>query len=459
MNRHVVALLCLALPLAFLGGCSRPAETPAAETPLEHAAKHLDPTYQCPMHPEVTSKTPGKCPICGMDLVLLTPAAGADDDAIQVSATVAANLGVRTEAVRRGAPGGTVETVGTAAFDERGRVELRVRAEGFVEQLAVRAPGERVRRGQLLFAVFSPRLAAAQGEYLQALRLGDDALAEAAAARLLALGMERGAVARLRETGTPGERVAYRAPADGVVVELGIREGGLAEPGMSAVTIAPTDPLWIVAAVPEALAGRIRPDREATATFPALPGERFAARVLEILPALDEATRTSQVRLRVANPAGRIAAGMRANVLFDPAEEADVVLAPAEAVIRTGRADRVIVALGEGRFAPREVVTGREFDGEVEIRAGLSAGERVVTSGVFMLDSESQVRQGLRRLEGEPGSGAAPVPGGHGQHDHGDHADHGDHSGHEGHEGHGAHDHANHGGGAGDHDHHDHHGH
>jgi membrane fusion protein, copper/silver efflux system len=324
------------------------------------------------MHPEVTSKTPGTCPICGMDLVLLTPAAGADDDAIQVSATVAANLGVRTALVRRGSPGGTVETIGTAAFDERGRVELRVRTEGFVEQLAVRAPGESVRRGQLLFAVFSPRLAAAQGEYLQALRFGDETLADAAAARLVALGMERGAIARLRETGSPSERVAFRAPVDGVVLELGIREGGLAEPGMSAVTIVPTDPLWIVAAIPEALAARVRPDAEATATFPALPGERFAARVLEVLPALDEATRTAQVRLRVANPAGRIAAGMRANVLFETAMEGEVVLAPTEAVIRTGRADRVIVALGEGRFAPREVVTGREFDGEVEIRAGLA---------------------------------------------------------------------------------------
>jgi Cu(I)/Ag(I) efflux system membrane fusion protein len=420
MSRHFVALLCLGLSLALLGACSRRAGEPASDTPLEHAAKHLDPTYQCPMHPEVTSKTPGKCPICSMDLVLMTPAAGADDDAIQVSATVAANLGVRTEIVRRGSPAGALQTVGTTAFDDRGRVEVRVRTEGFVEQLAVRATGERVRRGQPLFAVFSPRLATAQGEYLQALRLGDDALAEAAAARLVALGMERGAVARLRHTGSVGERVAFRAPVDGVVVELGVREGGLAEPGMSAVTIAPTDPLWIVAAIPEALASRVRPGAEATATFPALPGERFAVRVLEILPALDEATRTARVRLRVANPGGRLAAGMRANVVFDTGAEGEVVLVPTEAVIRTGRADRVIVALGEGRFAPREVVTGREFDGEVEIRGGLAPGERVVTSGVFMLDSESQVRQGLRRFEGESGGGAAPAPAAaaDGRHDH-----------------------------------------
>ncbi|MCU0975474.1 MAG: efflux RND transporter periplasmic adaptor subunit [Steroidobacteraceae bacterium] len=418
MTRRFAAHLIMPVALAFLAACGGEPAAPTAETALEHAGKHLDPLYQCPMHPDVTSQTPGSCPICGMDLVLATPSAVADEETIQVSAAAAANLGVRTGVVRRGAPGGSVETIGTAAFDERGRVELRVRAEGYVEQLAVRAPGERIRRGQLLFAVFSPRLAAAQGEYLQALRLGDEALVEAAAARLVALGMDRGAVAQVRETGRPVERVAYRAPVDGVVLELGVREGGLAEPGMSAMTIASTDPLWIIASVPEALAARVRPDAEATVSFPSLPGERFAARVLEILPALDEATRTAQVRLRLTNPAGRIAAGMRANVLFDPVVEAEVVLAPMEAVIRTGRADRVIVALGEGRFAPREVVTGREFDGEVEIRAGLEPGERVVTSGIFMLDSESQVRQGLRRLEAEDGGDAATGHDHHAHHGH-----------------------------------------
>jgi Cu(I)/Ag(I) efflux system membrane fusion protein len=403
MSRHILAALATALVLAMLAGCGGEPASPPAETALEHAEKHLDPLYQCPMHLEVTSKEPGECPICGMDLVPVQGGAAGDDaGSITLSAEMVNNLGVRTAPVRRGAAGGTVETVGTAAFDERGRVELRVRAEGYVEQLAVRALGERVRRGQPLFAVFSPRLAAAQGEYLQARRLGDEALIEAAAARLAALGMEKGAIERLDASGRPAERVTYRSPADGVVVRLGVREGGLAEPAMAAVIIAPLARLWVVAAVPEALAGQVGPDAAVTVTFPALPGERFEARVIEILPSLDEMTRTAQVRLAVGNPSGRLAAGMRANVVFSAPVASEALLAPTEAVIRTGRAERVIVALGEGRFAVREVVTGRESGDEIEIRAGLEEGAQVVTSGQFMLDSESQVRESLRRLEATP---------------------------------------------------------
>jgi Cu(I)/Ag(I) efflux system membrane fusion protein len=267
--------------------------------------------------------------------------------------------------------------------------------------------------------------------------------------------MERAAIERLAAAGRPTERVVYHAPADGVVVELGVREGGLAEPGMAAIALAPLDPLWVVAAVPEAQAARVGPDAETTVTFPALPGERFSGRVIEKLPALDEMTRTVQVRLAVANPAGRLGAGMRANVLFETGGREDLLLAPAEAVIRTGRADRVIVALGGGRFAAREVVTGAEFGDEIEIRAGLDAGEQVVTSGQFMIDSESQVRESLRRLAAPPQDGATPpaatgeasAPGHEGHEAHSDQDAHAGHEGHqpsgapEAHEGHDSHDH------------------
>ena len=493
-----IAVACLSavalVALAACGGGSAPAP---AEAALEHAGKHLDPTYQCPMHPEVTSKEPGECPVCGMDLVpikataaepareplyyrhphdpaVTSPvprkdemgmdfvpvyrAAGGDEGGVMLSASMVNNLGVRTAPVRRGAAGGWLETVGTTAFDERGRVEVRVRAEGYVERLAVRAAGERVRRGQPLFAVFSPRLAAAQREYLEVRRLGDATLVAAAADRLSALGLERAAIERLAAMGEAAQRVVYHAPTDGVIVELGVRDGGLAEPGMAAVVLAPLDPLWVVAAVPEAQAARVGPEAEATVMFPALPGERFAARLIETLPALDETTRTVQLRLAVPNPGARLAAGMRANVMFATGGGQDLLLAPAEAVIRTGRADRVIVALGGGRFAAREVVTGPEFGDEVEIRAGLEEGDVVVTSGQFMIDSESQVRESLRRLAAPTdGTGMARAAGGggvagHEGHDHpegrearamedGSHAGHGTGDGQQSHAGHGHHRH------------------
>ncbi len=202
------------------------------------------------------------------------------------------NLGVRTAPVRHGTVGGAIDAVGTVAYDERGRVEVRVRTDGYVERLAVRAEGEAVRRGQPLFAVFSPRLAAAQREYLAALSVDEPVLAAAAAERLRALGLDRGVIERLGTSGQATERVTYHAPIDGVVTLLGVREGSLAEPGMSAMTLAPIDPLWIVADVPEADASRVTAGARAGISFPSLPGERFEARVLEVLPQLDAATRS-----------------------------------------------------------------------------------------------------------------------------------------------------------------------
>jgi len=378
------------------------------------------------MHPEVTSDEPGRCPICGMDLVPVsspvprqdemgmdhvpaygTPSSG-DDGAVRLSSAMVNNLGVRTAPVRHGTVGGRVETVGTVAYDDRGRVEVRVRADGYVERLAVRAEGEAVRRGQALFAVFSPRLAAAQREYLAALSVGEPALVQAAADRLRALGLDAATLARLEASGQPAERVTYFAPIDGVVTLLGVREGALAEPGMSAMTLVPIDRLWVVADVPEADASRVATGAPAKLQFAALPGQPFAGTVLEVLPQLDAVTRSLQARIPLQNPGGRLSAGMLADVVIEGAGEGHGLLIPQEALIRTGRAERVIVALGGGRFAAREVRAGAESGEDVEILEGLAAGDEVVVSGQFMIDSESQVRSSLRRL----GDGA-PAAAGH----------------------------------------------
>ena len=457
MNRAALPAVLAVLGLV-LAACADRAP-PSGPTGHDPAEGHADVLYQCPMHPQVTSDKPGVCPICGMDLVPVEPAVtvppaeeggaplyyrhphdptvtspvprkdemgmdfvpvyapvdGSPDDALRLSAAMVANLGVRTAPVRHGALGGTVDAVGIVAYDERGRVEVRVRTDGYVERLAVRAEGEAVRRGQPLFAVFSPRLAAAQREYLAAVSLDDPTLAAAAADRLRALGLDRGAIERLEASGAATERVTYYAPVDGVVTSLGVREGSLAEPGMSAMTLAAVDTLWVVADVPESEAARVTAGARAGIRFPSLPGERFDARVLEVLPQLDTATRSVQARIMLDNPRGRLAAGMLADVVIEVAGDGHGLLVPLEALIRTGRSERVIVALGDGRFAPREVHAGAESGEDVEILDGLRPGEEVVVSGQFMIDSESQVRSSLRRFE-DP---AAPVAG--------------DHAGHEGH--------------------------
>jgi Cu(I)/Ag(I) efflux system membrane fusion protein len=405
-------LLMLSIVLVVIAGCDT---APPADEPGQQAERKPL-YYRNPMDPTITSPVPRKDHM-GMDYIPIyeeDEPAEATGAPIELSSAMSANLGVRTALVRLGAAGGEVRTVGVTAFDERGRVEVRVRSEGYVERLAVRAPGESVRRGQLLFELFSPKLAAAEREYAAALKMQDSALADAAAARLRALGVDPGAIERLRGGGEPGARVRYYAPANGTVVELGIREGGMASPGMSAMTLAPLDRLWVVAEVPERVSAGLRPGMAATVSLPALPGRRFEAKLLELLPALDPGTRTRQARIELANPDGALAAGMVAEVGIATGDGGQALFVPLESLIRSGGGERIVVALDERRFDVRDVVAGAEQGDEIEILEGLEEGERVVVSGQFLIDSESQLRSGLARFE-EP---EAPTA----EHDHSGHA-------------------------------------
>ncbi|HEY7753992.1 MAG TPA: efflux RND transporter periplasmic adaptor subunit [Steroidobacteraceae bacterium] len=407
-----VTILALSLASAMLTGCD--STPPADEATQQAERKPL--YYRNPMDPTITSPVPRKDHM-GMDYIPVYEEDEPGRDAggpIELSSAMAANLGVRTASVRRGVTGRDVRTVGVTAFDERGRVEVRARSDGYVERLAVRAPGESVSRGQLLFELFSPKLAATEREFAAALAQGDARLADAAAARLRALGVDAATIERLRSGGEPGARVRYYAPTDGTVVELGIREGGLAGPGMSAVTLAPLDRLWVVAEIPERASTRLRPGMAATIGFAALPGREFEARLLELLPGLDPATRTRQARMSLANPDGLLAAGMVADVRVAAGGGEEALFVPVEALIRSGEGDRIVVALDDHRFDVRAVVAGAENGDEVEIREGLEEGERVVVSGQFLIDSESRLRSGLGRFE-EPEAPAA-------EHDHPGHA-------------------------------------
>jgi Cu(I)/Ag(I) efflux system membrane fusion protein len=442
-------------PPAQGDGSAAPAESAAADRDAmlkEHALAHAK-GYVCPMHPDVTSDEPSGCPICGMDLVpVAAPApaeAGANAgerrilhyrhphkpdvtspgprkdemgmdylpvyaDATDTGATVTVDagmrqaLGVRTAKAERAPLARRVEAVATVAFDRRGTREIRVRAEGWVEQLQVRAAGERVRKGQPLFTVFSPKLATTRQDLERARELEDTELIAAAEARLRALGAGGGA----------GSRTVVTAPVDGVVEELMVLEGAMLTPDMVAARITPLGQVWVVAAVPESASGGLAVGATAELSFAAWPGEPLQARVTEILPELNTETRTVQARLTVANADARLRPGMIGTAAIEVGSPREVVQVPLDAVIRTGRGERVVIALGQGRFGTRAVVAGVESGDRVEIRSGLAAGEEVVVSGQFLIDSESNMRSSLARLEaaapaatdGHAGHGAEPRP-------------------------------------------------
>ena len=417
----VPAALAIAAMLA-LAGCSRerssePLAEAADDTVTEHALKHTDPQYRCPMHPDVVRDEPGECPICGMALVEVErePDAGAASAAagpeVRISPAVVNNLGVRTAAAARTPIERRAATVGYVAFDERRMRRVQPRAEGWIEGLGVRAVGETVEAGQLLFTLYSPMLESAQQEYLDAVRIGNADLVEASRERLRALGLESGTAQRLARSGRASGRVPFHAPIGGVVTELDVREGSMVTPDMMAVTITGLGSLWVIAEVPESQAGWVRPGTTAQMRLPSLPGEVLEGHVDYVYQELNMETRTLRARIVVDRPGTGLRPNMLANVTLVGDAEQDALTVPRGALIRSGSEERVVVALGEGRFAPRQVVAGAESGDRVVVLDGLAEGEQVVVAGQFLLDSEANLRAGLARLD-HAGHGEEPARGG-----------------------------------------------
>jgi Cu(I)/Ag(I) efflux system membrane fusion protein len=422
MNASLGRLAGTLLLSIVLAACSdeQPSESvrsAADDTAAEHALKHTNPKYRCPMHPQIVRDEPGQCPICGMNLVEVEEPAGAPTAAgagggakeVRISPAVFNNLGVRTEPVVRGSLSRTGQVVGYVEFDERRVQQVRPRAEGWVEGLSVRAMGEPVRKGQLLFTLYSPMLESAQQEYLDALKIGNADLIDASRDRLRALGLDSKTVARLASAGRAAGRVSFHAPIAGVVTELGAREGAMLTPDMVAMTITELGSLWVIAEVPEAQAGWLEAGTHAMVRFPSLPGETTHGSVEYVYPELNMETRTLRARITLEDAPAGVKPNMLANVELVGEQGAEALNIPRSALIRGGAQDRVVVALGDGRFASRKVVAGPESGDRVTIVEGLQEGEHVVTSAQFLLDSEANLDAGLERLDAGPGD-AAPAP-------------------------------------------------
>ena len=355
--------------------------------------------FTCPMHPWITQRGEGLCPICHMDLVPIDPAKFSGE--IAIDPAVLQNIGVRTAEVASAPLETGIRTVGHVEYDETRVADVNLKLDGWIEKTYVEFEGASVERGRPLVELYSPELYAAQEEYLLLLRSGDEDLLAAARTRLSLYGIGAGQLEALEKSGEVPRTVPIIAPAGGVVIEKNVNPGMRVTRGTTLYRIADLGRVWVLADFYEFQLPYIAAGRHATVRLPYLPGESFGATVDYIYPYLDEKTREVRVRLELHNRGGLLKPGMFADVELDGSPGGNAVLAPREAILDTGARRVAIVKAGEGRFESRDVETGREAGGGmVEILSGLQPGEQVVVSGQFLLDSESRMRESLAKLTG-----------------------------------------------------------
>jgi Cu(I)/Ag(I) efflux system membrane fusion protein len=364
-----------------------------------------------PMHATEHFNKPGKSPFMEMQLVpkcaaapAVSQVASAAPGSIEIDSRVVQNLGIRLSSVEQGNFERGVDTVGLVGVDEHRIEAIQVREPGWVEVLQVRAVGDSVHHGQELAGIYSPTLLATQQEFIIARDSNDPRLIEAARMRLAVFGLSTEQIAHIEHTGKPERRVAYYAPFDGFVMDLGVRQGAAVEPGATLFQLARLDSVWVTGEVPETQSAWIKQGDPAEIQVPALPGMNFKGQVDYLYPELAPSTRSLKVRVVVNNPELKLRPGMFASVHFRGVTIENALTVSSEAVIKTGNRCVVIVADDATHFRPVVVRVGAEHGDRSEILDGLTVGQNIVASGQFLIDSEASLRSAFESLAGASGA-------------------------------------------------------
>ncbi len=394
--------------------------------------------WRAPMDPNYISQKPGKSPM-GMDLVPVYADKEESGSAhtIRIDPVTIQNMGIRTAVVKRGPLIKTIRTVGRVDYDEQLVRFVDTKFEGWIEELDVDETGQHVAKGQKLFGVYSPELYAAQQEYLSAVQnlprlkasnfapAREEAvkLVESAVTKLKYFDVSDEQIEAIRESGTIEKTLTIHSPAGGIVTEKMALEGMYVKPGMRLFTIADLSRVWVYVDIYEYQLPWIRMGQNATMTLPYIPGESFAGKVVYIYPYLEQQTRVIKVRLEFQNPDLHLKPGMYANIRLESELQRDAILVPRESYIDSGIRQVAFVALGDGKFSPRDIQVGVEAEnGMVEVLYGLDEGEVVVTSGQFMLDGESKLKEAVAKMmevERVKTTKRTPASDDHMGHDHG----------------------------------------
>ena len=354
--------------------------------------------WVAPMDANYRRDKPGKSPM-GMDLLPVYADEAGDSSSVTITPEVVQNLGIRTVTAERSPLWRMIETVGYVDYDESRVSHIHLRTEGWIEHLVAHSEGERVRKGEQLLELYSPDLVNAQEEFVQALAVGNKGLIRASRERLVALGIPANQVKQLETNRKVKQTISIYSPQDGVVSKLMVRHGMFVTPDKQVMSLADLSSVWLLAEIYESQADWVKVGQTAEVSLAFLPGRIWEGQVEYIYPSLDPKTRTLKARLRFDNPDEALKPNMYTSVRIYGGPKHDVIVIPVEALIRTGRESRVIIALDAGRFASRTVTAGIESGDWVEILAGIEPGEEVVTSGQFLLDSEASLKASMTRMQ------------------------------------------------------------
>ncbi len=438
IGRKLFLVLLIAVPAALFAGCGD-SET----TFLEGDGAETEPVqlWTCGMHPNVIAEEPGQCPLCGMNLTPVkqpaaderhdtgtpSPSGPADsseasreetagssrDGAIVIDPVTIQNIGVQTAAVEERQLTRSIQTVGHLDYNEEMFSRINVKYAGWIERLYVNETGQQVRAGDPMLDIYSPELVAAQEEYLLALRnlknlkdsafettvRGAKSLLDASRRRLLYWDVTETHILALEERGAIERTLTIHAPANGIVVERMAEMGMRVTPGMDLYRMADLSSIWAFAQVYDADAPWLNPDLKAEMELPYNPGKVYRGTIDYIYPYLDRASRDIRIRLVFPNRNLELKPQMYANIRLSVRGEQPVLVIPGSAVIRSGERNLVFVALEGGKFEPREVTLGMEGEnGYVQAASGVHAGEQVVTSAQFLIDSESRLQDAIQKM-------------------------------------------------------------
>lgn len=415
MNKFALGIAPIMLAAGLVGGYWLADSKQVSVQPATSSADRKILFYRHPMNPSVTSPVPAKGSM-GMDYIPVYADSGDDikdqDGTVKIDGVTVQNIGVRTAKAVNGTLSHTVRAVGRVTYDEERMVHLHPKTEGWIEEMYIDKTGQQVKKDSDLLSIYSPQLVASQQEYvlalnnlkalnkspIEAIRNGAKELLKSSRERLKLLDVPPHQIRDLERGHEIKKGLHIHAPKTGIVIKIGAREGQFVTPATEIYVIADLSKVWVYAAIYEYELPWVKEGDSVEMQLAGIPGKTFKGHLSFIFPYAEAKTRTIKVRLVFDNPDLLLKPEMFADVTIYAGKQVNAVVIPSEAVIRSGSRNQVFVVRAPGKFEPRLVTLGLASDGKVAVLEGVKVGEEIVTSGQFLIDSESKLREATAKM-------------------------------------------------------------